>query len=175
MGEPKGFLVVPVGWNPSDKLRSLEVDDADNLKVAFAAAAQGLVGLHGWIGGAWKKAPIPFGISGSVYRFWMNTALAAGNVVVDDTAVPAGEVWVITRIGKRYDGTSPTNFNSAVISGAISATVSEQFAPVSAQWYFDTLNLVLFPGDILRVGIVGATLNDDLYASAAGYRIDIDQ
>ena len=33
MGEPKGFLVVPVGYNPSDIIRALELDASDRLIV----------------------------------------------------------------------------------------------------------------------------------------------
>ncbi len=73
MAAPKGFLVVPIGENPDGDLRMLELDANDYLKVVFAAAAQGLVGTHGWLDSAWQKNPLAFGFSGVQRSTWANT------------------------------------------------------------------------------------------------------
>jgi hypothetical protein len=55
MAEPKGFLMVPVGFNPSGDLRALELDANDYLKVALAAWLEGAVDVKGYTGSAWKE------------------------------------------------------------------------------------------------------------------------
>ena len=55
MAEPKGFLMVPVGFNPSGDLRTLELDANDYLKVALAAWLEGAVDVKGYTGAAWKE------------------------------------------------------------------------------------------------------------------------
>jgi len=55
MAEPKGFLMVPVGFNPSGDLRALELDASDYLKVALAAWLEGAVDVKGYTGSAWKE------------------------------------------------------------------------------------------------------------------------
>jgi len=37
MGEPKGYLVVPLGYNPDGRLRTFELDADDNLLVSLAS------------------------------------------------------------------------------------------------------------------------------------------
>jgi hypothetical protein len=175
MGEPKGFLVVPIGFNPSDDLRSLELDASDNLKVAFAAAAQGLVGPHGWVSGAWQKSALPFGPSGTVTRSFSNTSLPAGTSIKDDSIVPAGELWVITVVIAVMFSATITSMYPMVKVGGIYARIFSENAPITTYRYDRQCQVVLMPGDNLAIGVVGATLNDDVYMDALGYRMDIDQ
>jgi len=177
MGEPKGVIVVPIGFGPSDDLRSLELDSADNLKVAFDAAAQGLVGPHGWISGAWQKNPVLLGYSGPAVPSIVNLSLPAGTSNQDSTPVPAGEVQVISALSVRVVSTSITTL--IAIWMALGATVQvvlvRQVPPVSGTFYLLTGQWVMTEGDFFRCSLVGATLNDDLNFSAAGYRVDLDQ
>lgn len=175
MAEPKGFLVVPVGYNPSDDLRALELDADDALKIAFSAAAKGLVGGHGWIGGAWQKNPLLLGYSGVVNVAWNSTTLPAGTSNVDAAVVPDGEIWMITTLtGLILSATITAFYIGKVVSGGF-YPVQYQATPGNNINYPLVSSLILAPGENLRGRVLGATLNDDLYCSALGYRIDIDQ
>ena len=175
MGDPKGLLVVTIGFGPTDLLRSLELDTDDNLKVVFAAAAQGLVGTHGWIGGAWQKNPIELGYSADATFQLSNLALAAGTNNIDSSAVPAGELWYLPNIAITYVGTPPTLIRATVIKSGVGYTLLEQRTIVSNQWYSVPNVLLMKPGDTLRWHAEGCTLNDDGYLNAIGWRVDIDQ
>ena len=177
MGEPKGLLVVPIGFGPTDLLRSLELDASDNLKVAFAAAAQGLVGTHGWIGGAWQKNPLLFGYTSDLFQEVSNTNLPAGTSFINAATVPAGEIWVFTNIAHRYDGTPPAQILTSKHIDAIpaDAVVFQTLLPVSTQYYDRQGWWVLSEGWYLRSAIVGGTLGDDAYLRAWGFKVDIDQ
>jgi hypothetical protein len=175
VGEPKGFLVVPIGFNPSDDLRSLELDADDNLKVAFAAAAQGLVGPHGWISGAWQKNPLLFGYSGQVARAITNLNLPAGQSTQSDSAVPAGEIWVLTHLTVNIVSAVMTNVQVRGTLGGVSTVLFEQLAPVTTKWYDRQGSWIFASGDVLQVIVFGAALNDDVVCRANGYRVDIDQ
>jgi len=175
MAEPKGYLVVPVGFNPSGDIRALELDADDAVLMAIKSAAKGLVGPHGWIDGTWRKAPMPFGISGTVFRNWSNTNLPAGAVDLDDIVVPAGECWVITTFSMRYIGTPPTQLRMIVMTSGGGVIIREEKSVTSNQIYSLQCQLVMAPGDYLRVSTLDATAGDSMAGWALGYRIDIDQ
>jgi hypothetical protein len=175
MGEPKGFIVVPIGFGPSDDLRSIELDADDNLKVAFPAAAQGLVGPHGWIGGAWQKNPLPFGYSGFKGQYKENLSLPAGTSNLFSDVVPAGEIWVFSALSFQYTGTVPTAVNIQISDGTTFYIVYSVLAPVSTALYATQGVYIVPVGGQIAWQVQGATLNNDLKCWAVGYRVDIDQ
>jgi hypothetical protein len=175
MGEPKGFLVVPIGYNPSDALRTLELDADDNLKVVFAAAAQGLVGTHGWISGAWQKNPLLFGVSKAIQGRYENFALAAGTTSGVLGTVPADEIWVVTALNALYTGTPPTNTRFRLVRDAVAYIIEDFPTPASGVYKVTFGQFVGWPGDAFQVQVFGATLNDDLVGTMLGYAIDNDQ
>ena len=197
MAEPKGFLVVPLGFNPSGILRALELDESDRLKV-LVDSITGIVsvsldgqtgtlkvaqqspsslatGNHGWISGAWQKSPIPFGASGFVEESLVSTTLPAGTSFLSGTACPAGEMWVISNIAIRYTGTVAGVTINARIVNSVNIDVFGVTPPVSGQYYDRQGHWVIFPGGYVRQLIIGATLNDDASLQYTGYKLDIDQ
>ncbi len=175
MAAPKGFLVVPIGENPDGDLRMLELDADDNLKVALAGAAQGLVGTHGWIAGAWQKDPLRFGYSGTVVLSASDTNLGAGANDVDLTTVPAGELQVITNIVWEYTGTTPTEVEVSLYDGSTAYPLFTVSNPITTEWYDKQGFWVVPPTGFIRCSIVGATAGDDLQLRATGFRVDLDQ
>jgi hypothetical protein len=131
---------------------------------------------YGYVGGAWQKDPIRLGYSGTVRRSWSNTTLAAGDNNVDDSAVPDGEIWVITNIAARYVGTvSGVILRPYVVIAAGTGYVLTQWDTLVSQTYYSWQGkIVLMAGDYLRIGVSSATLNDDVAAIAVGWRVDTD-
>lgn len=198
MGEPSGVVVVPVGYNPSDRLRALELDASDyllvslsalpspladlqldandHLLVAFQTPAKGLVGDHAWISAAWQKQPIMQGYSDTLRLTLSNTALAAGTNSLIVATVPAGEIWVIENISVRYVGTvTGVSIGAYFDEGGTLYVIYLISPPVTNAQYDRQGSWTLKPGDILRLFITGATANDDAHIQAVGRRIDIDQ
>lgn len=171
MADPKGNLVTPVGHRSDGSIHALELDNSDRLKVIL----DGITGIYGWISNAWRKAPLPFGVSGSVARAWQNLAVPAGPSNQDDSAVPAGEVWVITNTTLQNDNGAAAGIRFQIVSGAVSATLFQINTPAASVVYDRQGWWVLMPGDLLRLAVSGGVLNSDVYGAAYGFRIDIDQ
>ena len=129
---------------------------------------------YGWINGAWQKNPLLFGYSGEKEIAVSNTSLAAGANDLDSTAVPAGEIWVITHVAMSYVGTAPTHIEAKTV-GASAIMLFRQLAPVTTVVYDRQGWWIMEEGDLLRCTVAGATLNDDLYLWATGFKVDIDQ
>jgi hypothetical protein len=146
------------------------------LAVLVDTAGQILTVSQGWIGGAWQKNPLTIGYSNTVERSISNASLAAGANTIDDSVVPAGEVWVITNLVISYTGTvAGVVIQASRMSGGGSYIIYERRTLTSAQWYEYSGTIILKPGDNLRWICSGATLNDDGVLRANGYSFDIDQ
>jgi hypothetical protein len=164
------------GVDSSDDVHPLLVDSSGRIILAASSLEIGLVQAraYGRIGGAWQKQPLLFGYSATVLETWSDDNLASGSNTVDSPVVPAGEIWVITNLSMRYVGTPPTYIEMRLRSGTSDYPLFRQLAPTTAQTHDRQGWWVMAPGDLLRVGISGATAGDDLYASATGFRVDID-
>jgi hypothetical protein len=130
-------------------------------------------GLWGWDGSQWRKLTLQFGYTGIYVSQVVNTNLAAGTNNLSDTAVPAGEIHVITNILIRYVGTPPTQIAARIVSGAVIVDLFVVRSPVSAVSYDRQGWWVLGPGDVLRLSITGATATDDALIDIAGFRMTI--
>lgn len=147
------------------------------LMVPVRVDANGLLSIEslGQVGGAWQKNPLAFGYSGVVKRVASNVALAAGTNVLDDSAVPAGEIWVITNIATRYVGTVATVVIRVEIYDGASGYVLYDAGNLTSSLSVDRQGWWVLPsGYNLRATVFNATLNDDAYLLATGFRVDID-
>jgi len=175
MAEPRGYLVVPVGFDPSGDIRALELDADDAVLMAFESAAKGLVGTHGWIGGAWQKSPLPIGYSGADGANVEDTNLSAGAVTVLSAAVPSGEFWLVSNLCFRYVGTSPAEVLVLANIGGVNRILWAQDAPESGAWYDKQGQWVIPPEGRIGGYIIGATAGDDFRLDFIYTRVDIDQ
>ena len=186
MADPKGNLTTPTAFRADGSLHAYELDDSDHLKVHVADQTADVevvqqepadlrAGINGWFSAAWQKAPLPFGPSGIVLRSWDNTNIAAGSSSQTDGDVPAGELWVITSTTFRYVGTSPTTCRMRVRKNSAIYTIYGKVSPVSDESYSAQTWIVMEEGDKLQLRIIGGTAGDDIYCSALGFSIDIDQ
>jgi len=175
MAEPKGYLVVPVGFNPSGDIRALELDADDAVLMAIKSAAKGLVGPHGWIDGAWQKNPLLLGYSGPIGDQINENNAAAGFDALLASAVPAGEIWVVTSVSGRDVTTAITKIIIYFTRGTDSFFVAGVQSPAKDQFLTWSGQIVLIPGDELKVGFWGTVAGDDIEMTYSGYRVDIDQ
>ena len=173
MAAPKGKLVTPVAFDPSGYPLALEVDADGHLKVVFTSPAKGLVGSHGYVGGAWQKNPILLGYSDRLLISVSNEALAAGYNVLDIDPVPAGWVWVVTHFAIMYGGTSPDAVDIYICDAATAVFIYRQHSPDSWRLYDRQGWWVLREEDFIRYYVYGATLNDNLYGYANGFKVQL--
>lgn len=157
MAEPKGYLVVPLGFRSDGTIRALELDDSDNLKINLAATDASLV-----IDGASPSLLRPIAKSGR----YENLALAAGSYFESAVEVPAGETWRLTGLSIYYSGTvtSVILFHS-IYDGASLMSFSRISPVVSGVFYFVTTNILIPAGWQIGAYITNATLNNDFICS----------
>lgn len=129
--------------------------------------------MLGWDGGAWHKLPMVWGYSGIAEESLADTNLPGGTNNINGTAVPAGEIWVITHANVRYIGTNPTLLRIKVVGLATLIDIAEDKSPVSDKYLFWDGKIYLQEGDYVRFTAYGATATDDLYGHYAGYKMKI--
>lgn len=171
---PKGFIVVPCGFNAAGELRSMLLDASDRILLAFESAEAGLVGINGQVGGFWRKQPLLPGYSGTLSVIASNLSVPAGDSALSSAAVPAGEIHIIQAIDIWATSPSFTRLSIAMTQGGNTVTIANFAAPVTNIHYTWTGQLILSPGEYIRYQIFGATLNDDLYGRYGAVRCDID-
>lgn len=130
---------------------------------------------HGYISGAWKKNPIQFGYSDTIQRTMSHTNLSAGSGTLADSAVPAGEIWVITTISFTYIGTvTGVRLRPDIVAGGVGCPLLEQEIAMSGKFYGFQGWWVLEEDDYLQLSISNATAGDDVYYFAIGFKVDIN-
>lgn len=132
------------------------------------------VAPFGYTKSKWHRQPVVFGPTESLVGSVSTTSLPAGSSTLDFAAVPADTIWIVTSVSARYVGTVPGNIYVSVVSGAAAAVLFAQASPASNIIYDRQGWFVLFPGDVFRIGVNGATLNDDLAGWIAGYKMTLE-
>lgn len=159
--------------------QSIEVvqDDAADLKATVDIAADQNVQArgYGYIGAAWQKVPLPFGLSGRVAEIVTDTNTGAGTDSVSTTAVPAGEYHIVSQISMYVASGSANNLVAYLNAAGTTPGLFGYTSPTSSQVYDRQGWWVLAPGDYIQVYGFDLTAGDDLSVSVAGFRVDIDQ
>ena len=102
-----------------------------------------------------------------------NGDAAAGAVTVSGTAVPAGEIWVITHVTGR-DITHAATTQSIVCAGlATFLTLAEVAALAAGLWLIWDGWVVLQAGDQVTISFTGVTLHDVLQLRYCGYKMTV--
>ena len=151
MSAPKGRLVTPVAFDASGYPRSLEVDALDRLRVVTANS----------------------GYSDRLLIETHNADLAAGTNTLDVDPVPAGWIWVVTHLSMMYIGTVPTSIWVFITHDVTTIRVFQQLSPYSLGLYDRQGWWVLKEGDFIRYRVYGATLHDDFYGHANGFKVQL--
>jgi hypothetical protein len=112
-----------------------------------------------------------FAIESDIGNNLENLTLSAGVNNLDSSAVPTGKIWIITSIVMIYTGTVATVILRAQLIR--SSTIIRLFGvntPTSGLPYDRQGHWVLMAGDVLRMSITNATLNDDAEFSFTGWQ-----
>jgi hypothetical protein len=97
--------------------------------------------------------------------------LSAGVNVLNTTAVPSGEVHIITHIGLYYSGTVPGSIEAYGMGTLSAATLFQKKSPTSTVWYNEAIWIPLAHNDYMRMGIYDATAGDTARFRIAGYKM----
>lgn len=94
-----------------------------------------------------------------------NLAVPAGLSTFDTYTIPTDEYYRLTQDALRYIGTvAGVVLYFVVVRGGVQSVV-HNFAGITSNIAVGgSLNIIVMPGDILRVTVTAATLNDDLIA-----------
>ena len=163
-------------------LHSVHLDELDvhidgqtnDVEIVQQAPADLAASLHGYIGGAWQKAPLLWGYSGRwEERIILANAVAGGNILTC-TAVAGGEVWVL-QAASIVNKNSTSGPNQIYLKSTSTYPVLAMTATIAANTSLPWDGaVVLAEGDVVRGEFGGCTLNDDLHLNVWGYKMDID-
>lgn len=101
-------------------------------------------------------------------------ALTAGTNNIDDTAVPANKVLVVTDVAVRYIGTITNVFirldlrlgGSAYVLWELNSFVSDSYKAILTNWFIPS-------GWNVRIEVHNATVSDQCYGTVHGYLMDV--
>lgn len=186
MADPKGMLVVPVGFRLDGSIHALELDNSDRLKVFIdpitgvvtvsqSDPAALLTGVHGWDGNTWQKMVVNAsshlkndphlsknGRGAGIGTLTQNLALAAGTNTLNDAVVPANHKYVVRNISAIYTGTvAGVQLNINLVIGGTVINIRSFTGITSGVANQVPIDFPMTAGDNVRLAILGATLNDD--------------
>lgn len=185
MADPKGYLVVPVGFRADGSLHALELDNSDHLKVVCDPIT-GTLTIQGADSGAIARTIRtdttghilvdaeentflhPVGGVASV----TNLSLAAGSNALTLFTVPASQRYQLSTVAMAYTGTvAGVTLQAIIVRSAVNYYIADKRGIASANVYPFPFNIIMEAGDVLNVAISGATLNDDGFGWATYNRI----
>ncbi len=175
MAEAKGFLVVPVGYRADGTVHALELTDGDFLKADIQSIVEHAVDLKGYYGGAWGKAPLPFGVSRRVCKHWTSTSTGGGTTSTSGTPIAAGKLFVCQQFVITHNDTAARRIILGVddVDSGNEFVFFENAAVTNAIYYPMVLNLVMAPGDYFQSYAYSLANTKILNLYAWGYEIDL--
>jgi len=175
-GNTSGGVGVPIQVDANGKLFVAELPSVvvSTLPSLPAGANEiGSVGNRGWYANDYYKDPLRFGYSGVYREEKRNQALAAGTNILTFTTVPAGYIYVVNFVSILYVGTSPAYVEMRIRDSGGIYRLLRELTPTSGRLYSLATQIVMITGDYIEGVVSGATANDDLYAYAYGYKIQL--
>lgn len=117
--------------------------------------------------------PLIPGIGDIIAETIQDTALAAGANTKNFSSVPVGKLYIYKSLSMRYLGTAPARLVFSQMIDAVEYIIFAQTPPVTSVVYDRQGEWAVKAGDNLRVSILNATLNDDIFLYATGWSVDI--
>jgi hypothetical protein len=130
---------------------------------------------YGFYSNQWRKLPFLFGVSSTFLQQFSLLNAPAGNTIASSTPVPASQIHILIFLSAA-DNTSPFGPMSFDITRSGFVHVFASFPTVvAAKFEVFTGNIVLMPGDFLRVSFNGVTAGDHLQANFHGFVMEISE
>lgn len=130
-------------------------------------------GVCGWDGSAWHKLPLVWGFYDTYSEVESASNVAAGDVTMNFSPVPAGEIWVVQHFTLRPSQVNASRITLRAVVGGLVIILKNTVTPAVHQALSVHYDVVLAENDRLQAFAAGASLNDDFYAYACGYKMKI--
>jgi len=193
--EAQGLIYVPV-WVDAGVIKAL-VDDNGRIPVQLGASgitldvnlessditlnteeqspltsiqAQG----YGYDGSAWKKQGMIWAYKDTYNEYVSDLSTVAGTVTLQGTAVPAGEVWVITGLTAVGYSASMNQLAVGFISAVGTFFADNVLNPINGQLYPVKVDFRLNVGDYVFVNFYNLTATDGIHLYMWGYKMKVD-
>ena len=117
-------------------------------------------------------------IFGYYDRYWerqYTLSATAGTNFLAGTAVPAGEIWVVTSLRGVDVNTSPSSLTLQAYDGTTTIVLARKLSPGINTDVIWSGQAFLKAGDYIQARFDGCTLNDDIYLDIMGYKMKLVQ
>lgn len=131
--------------------------------------------VFGWDGSAWRKLPLVWGYSDTLQERWNDADADAGANSHEFTAVPAGEIWVITNLNAADLDNVVTEINWIFVFGGTNYQITAKLSPAARENVGGMIHIVLEEGAVMKVSYIGVTLNDYIYGTIVGYKMKVSE
>ena len=183
--EIAGKILTLLGYDGTD-FYNLLVDPAGHLQVDAVSSALPAGGataanqvlpkeIEGWDGVAWHKLPMLWGFSDILHLIVFDPDSGGGNVQLNMTTVPEGEVWVIQSLQIRDRDTACSRVEMQIRNGGYQGTLLVDYAPVADRHTTLAGLWTLGEDDFIASYWDGVGLNDRIEAFAHGYKMKISE
>lgn len=130
------------------------------------------MGLVGWDAAGAHRLNLIFGIYSKYAEETSNLNPAAGTIVLNLSAVPVNEIWVVTHVAAANVTSNIPEFSLIAYIDANNYMLRQVKTPVG--WYTWDGWVCLKSNDSIRAVFIGVNAGDDLYLQALGYKMKID-
>lgn len=128
-------------------------------------------GAWGWDGAVWRKLPLVWGYSDVLVQGLYANNVGAGLYTYNFPAVPAGEVWVVTRVATYAIQTDPTHALIVAVINAVEAALYMQPHTTGNSTHHVETDTILNEGDNIRIQWYACLAGTDIRASVVGYKM----
>jgi hypothetical protein len=176
MGEPIATVgdLAGICGHDGTNWEKILIDASKRLVVAVASAVANDAQLHGYYDEAWQKAPIPWGFSDVIGSAAYEGDAAAGFNLLTSSTVPAGEVWWCMQAAMVDVTSAVTSMVWKLHRGGTDYQI-KRYGNVAAGYTLSPETpVILGPGDYMKYEFRGCTAHDVLFATIAGFKMDLD-
>lgn len=130
-------------------------------------------GQWGWDGTQWRKLPLVWGYSDTYREYIYEDNVDAGTNLLDGSAVPAGEIWVVTFVRAHCVQAGLTRINIYQYYDTTSLYLYSVESPAAYVYAGGPCSIVMEEGDKIRAAFLNCALNDDIRLYITGYKMAI--
>lgn len=130
-------------------------------------------GGWGFDGTLWRKLNLLWGYNDQLFEKKVNLAALLGDNILYHTAVPAGEVWVVTG-ASAVDANTATRIQLGMSGGGTFSIIWDYGTPAPGVWVATPAeNIVLKAGALMWTDFLVCAVGDDIYSSIWGYKMKV--